>query len=125
MPTLLEIVKHPGGELDPVIKNAYPNRVKALLLLGRFQEQESLPLMMDIIRDDAKSFMEDLFGTGAFSTPDMCRFQALSYALMAIKSILAAYPNAQIENELRQWQQRDFKFLGMDGRDITDRLKRP
>ena len=83
------------------------------------------PLMMDIIRDNAKSFMADLFGTGAFSTPDMCRFQALSYALMAIKSILAAYPNTQIENELRQWQQRDFKFLGMDGRDITDRLKRP
>ena len=124
VPILLEIVKHPGGELDPVIKNAYPNRVKALLLLGRFQEQESLPLMMDIIRDDAKSFMADLFGTGAFSTPDMCCFQALSYALMAIKSILAVYPNARIENELHQWQQRDFKFLGMDGRDITNRLKR-
>ncbi len=124
IPTLLAIVKHPGGPLDPVVKNAYPNRVKALLLLGRFQEQESLPLMMDIIRDDGQRYMADLFGSNAFATPDLCRFQALSYALMAIKSILAAYPNTDVENELHQWQQRDFKFAGLDGRDITDRLKR-
>ena len=78
IPMLRRLVMEPGGACDPVVKGAYPNRVKAILLLGRFADAEIAKTLKSIVLDNADGFMKDLYGQGAWKTPELCRFQALS-----------------------------------------------
>ena len=124
MPMLREMVASPGGEVDPAVKGAYPNRIKAILLLGRFADAEIAQTLRKIVLDNADAFMKDLYGHGAWSTPEMCRFQALSYALMALKSILARHPEATLAKELSDWQANHASaFVQPDGIDLRERLR--
>ena len=123
LPVLRGIVSDPGGETDPVIPKAYPNRIKAILLLGRFADADSVGPLMGIVRDGARRFTESLLKAGAFRTPDLCRFQALSYALMALQAILAKHPDAQLAAELRAWQRRPMSFMGAENENLASRLR--
>ncbi len=124
IPMLRRLVAQPGGPCDPVVRGAYPNRIKAMLLLGRFADAEIAPTLRDVVLDNADRFMKDLYGQGAWSTPEMCRFQALSYALMALESILRRHPNAAMAKELSDWQKNNApSFPQREGVDLRDRLR--
>lgn len=98
IPVLREIVANPGCAKDPVIKNAYPNRVKALDLLRNFKDKKSVPVMQEIVADKAKKFVAGLPAANAFGGGEpVCRFQALSYAIMALKEMGAKIPKVEIE----------------------------
>lgn len=124
IPMLRRLVMQPGGACDPVVKGAYPNRVKAILLLGRFADAEIAKTLKSIVLDNADGFMKDLYGQGAWKTPELCRFQALSYALMALKSILAKHPDAAMSAEIADWQaHRAPSMVQPEGVDLRDRLR--
>ena len=124
IPMLRRLVMQPGGACDPVVKGAYPNRVKAILLLGRFADAEIARTLKSIVLDNADGFMKDLYGQGAWKTPELCRFQALSYALMVLKSILAKHPDAAMSAEIADWQaHRAPSMVQPEGVDLRDRLR--
>lgn len=113
-PVLREIVGHPGGARDPVIRNAYPNRIKALDLLRQFRDRASVPALQAIVRDAAKTFTAGLAEAQAFGGGEpVCRFQALSYAMMALRDMGADIPDVA------------FPVLRceLDGSDLADKLR--
>lgn len=112
LPVLREIVANPGCAKDPVVPRAYPNRIKALDMLRNFRDRESVPVLQAIVRDGAKEFVAGLAEAGAFDAAN-CRFQALSYALMALREMKAAIPSVTLP-ELRN---------RLDGSDLSERLK--
>ena len=125
LPTLRGIVAHPGGEVDPVIERAYPNRIKALDMLGRFADERSIPLLVDIVKDQARSFTTGLAAAHAFGGGDaVCRFQALSYALMAIQSILRKHPNRALSARMERLRDGLPPFKAPDGFDLCERLRK-
>ena len=123
LPVLREIVARPGGAMDPVVAKAFPNRIKALLLLGRLDGAACVPDLLGIVRDEARAFTADLRATGAFATPDLHRFQALSYALMALKAILVRHPDVAVVRALRTWQTQARILRAQDGTDLAPRLR--
>ncbi len=124
IPMLRRLVMQPGGACDPVVKGAYPNRVKAILLLGRFADAVIAKTLKSIVLDNADGFMKDLYGQGAWKSPELCRFQALSHALMALKSILAKHPDAAMSAEIADWQaHRAPSMVQSEGVDLRDRLR--
>ena len=123
LPVLREIVARPGGEKDPVVRRAYPNRIKALLLLGRFHDAASVPLLKAIVADGAEAFTRDLAPAQAFASPTLCRFQALSYTLHALRDILRKYPDPRVAQEVKVAQTRLPSMIVSDGVDLVDRLK--
>ncbi len=123
VPVLREIVRHPGGATDPVVVNAYPNRVKAILLLGRFRDREIVPTLRELVLDNAETFMKDLYSKRAFLSPQRCRFQALSYALMALKAILSVHPDPATARAIADWQKKPLEMIEREGVDLADRLR--
>jgi len=135
---LTEIVRQPGGKYDPAVAGAYPMRIKAIILLGRIGTADTVPLLMDIVRDGARRFTSDLplrdetakqasgwvnpYGEKSL---DAWRFAALSYALMALQKLLARFPNPALRAELVEWG-RNIKSLngGKNGADMADLLRR-
>lgn len=112
---LREIVSHPGCAKDPLVKKAYPNRIKALDMLRHFKDRESIPVLQAIVRDAAKSFTAGLAEAQAFGGGEpMCRFQALSYAMMALREMGAEMPYVDLP-EFRCW---------MDGTDLAEKLRK-
>ena len=124
VPVLRRLVAEPGCEIDPVIDKAIPNRFKAIAILGRFKDAKAISPLVELVKDDARSFTRDLLGAHAYNSPDLCRFQALSYSLMALKSILAVYPDAKVAAELEAWRARPLVIKGYDGFDLAARLKK-
>ena len=128
LPVLRQIVRNPGGAYDPVIKKAWPNRIKAIDFLGRFQDAESVGTLVDIVEDNAVSFVTGLVAAQAFGgtgNDGICRFQALSYALMALKSILRAHPDAAVSARLETWRKNFTERIpAADGYDLASRLRR-
>ncbi|MGN0847326.1 MAG: FAD-dependent oxidoreductase [Kiritimatiellia bacterium] len=124
LPTLRELVAHPGGEKDPVVPRAYPNRIKSILLLGRFADAASVPTLLAIAADGAGAFTRDLASAQAFASPMLCRFQALSYAFCALKAILARHPDERRMRDLASAQARLPPMPAGDGVDLADRLRR-
>ena len=123
LPALREIVARPGGERDPVVRRAYPNRIKALLLLGRFHDAASIPLLKAIVEDGAEVFTHDLTSAQAFANPMLCRFQALSYALCSLRDILRRQPDSRVAREIKLAQARLAPMVAGDGADLVERLK--
>lgn len=128
LPILREIVRNPGGELDPVIRRAWPNRIKAIDFLGRFKDAESIGTLVAIVEDNAVSFVNGLVAAQSFGPTGIdgiCRFQTLSYALMALKSILRAHPDADVSARLESWR-RNFhqRILASDGYDLASRIRK-
>ena len=68
--------------------------------------------------------MRDLYGKAAWSTDSDCRFQALSYAAMAMKAILAEHPDGAVMEEMRSWARGDLSFKRDGGVDLADRLRK-
>ena len=58
VPALRDLVAHPGGPTDPVVAGAFPNRIKALDMLGRFADAKSAPLLVAIVADEARAFTD-------------------------------------------------------------------
>ncbi len=123
VPILRRLVAEPGCDIDPVIEKAIPNRFKAIALLGRFRDARSAAQLVKIVQDDARGFTRDIAGCRAYDSSDLYRFQALSYALMALRSILAAHPDAGMTAELKAWRARPLELKGYDGIDLGARLK--
>jgi len=124
VPVLRRLVAEPGCEIDPVIEKAIPNRFKAIALLGRFQDVKSVAPLVEIVKDNAGGFTRDIAGCRAYESADLYRFQALSYALMALRSILSAHPDARVAAELEAWRTRPLVIKGYDGFDLAARLKK-
>jgi len=113
LPVLREIVANPGCAKDPLVKKAYPNRIKALDMLRQFKDRESVPALQAIVRDRASAFIAGLVEAQAFGGGEpICRFQALSYAMIALREMKAQIPDVALP-ELRCW---------MDGTDLSERL---
>ena len=128
LPMLREIVRNPGGACDPVVYRAWPNRIKAIDFLGRFQDAESVGTLVSIVEDNAASFVAGLVPAQAFGgtgNDGICRFQALSYALMALKSILRAHPDAAVVARLETWRKNYTERIpASDGYDLASRLRK-
>lgn len=82
----------------------------------------------EINGDKAASFVSGLVvaqSFGAAGNDGICRFQTLSYALMALKSILEAHPDAGVSARLESWR-RNFRqrILASDGYDLAVRLRK-
>jgi hypothetical protein len=103
-------VSHPNNS-DPVITHAYPNRIKSICLLGRLGDKASIPLFMDIVHDNAVAFTKDLLGTKLYYTSDRYRFEALSYALMSLGTLLEHHPDSDLRQELLVWNRKPLTLL--------------
>ena len=101
---------HPSGS-DPVVARAYPNRIKAICLLGRLGDKASIPLLRDIVLDGAVVFTKDLLGTKLYHTSDRYRFEALSYALMSLRTILKRHPDSRVRKELLAWNRKPLTLI--------------
>ena len=123
LPVLREIVTKPGGEKDPVVRRAYPNRIKALLLLGRFHDVASVPQLKAIVKDGATAFTRDLASAQAFASPELCRFQALSYALCSLRDVFRVYPDPHAVRDVVSAQARLPPFPTSEGVDLSQRLR--
>jgi hypothetical protein len=114
---------HPDGA-DPVIACAYPNRIKAICLLGRLGDQASMPLFRDIVLDNAVAFTKDLLGTKLYRTSDRYRFEALSYALMSLRTLLERRPDSRVREELLAWNRKPLVLLSeREESDLSPLLK--
>lgn len=121
---LRRLVAEPGCEIDPVVEKAIPNRFKAIALLGRFGDAKSIEPLVSLVVDDARNFTKDIAGCRAYESPDLYRFQALSYALMALKAILTAHPDARAAAKLEAWRAQTRAIRGYDGIDLAERLRK-
>lgn len=124
---LRNIVEHPGESnpngWDPLIRGAYPNRIKALCLLGRLGGQDSIPVIRDIVFDYADSFTEDLTippaergkamtGYQMFNgSKEQYQFAALSFALFSLTDLLKRYPDSSLSDALRAWNRKPFRLI--------------
>ena len=124
-PILRGIVAAPGGTADPPIPSAYPNRIKAVCLLGRLGDCAAIPLLAALVLDDAAGFTHGLVAAKAFRTADRCRFEALSYALMSLRTLLALEPSPEIRQSLLAWNRKPLTLASeRDGRNLAPALKR-
>ena len=107
LPVLRSIVSFPGErnpyKADPVIEDTYPNRIKALCLLGRFREREDFERIFQVIADDGMAFTQDLKPCGYFSTQARYAYEAVCYAVAALLQIIAESPDEDLKFQLRQW----------------------
>lgn len=126
VPVLRDLVAHPGGPADPVVAGAFPNRIKAIDMLGRFADVESVPVLVEIVADGARTFTAGLADAGSFGGGDtMCRFQALAYALTALQAIWAKHPDRQTALRTSRLQAKLPPFKShLDGYDLGERLRR-
>lgn len=116
-------VSHPAGS-DPEVARAYPNRIKAVCLLGRLGDQASVQPLRDIVLDGAVAFTKDLLGSGLYRTPDRYRFEALSYALMSLRTLLKSQPDSRVREELLAWSRKPLTLLSeRDKSDLAPMLK--
>lgn len=124
------IVKTPGEAnpdgCDPVVPEAFPNRIKALCLLGRLHDGESIPLLKKIVQDEAKAFTADLpTGSASWKTQDQYRFAALSFALFSLMALLKRNPDPVLRETLLAWSRRPFVLpAGRDRFDCAPMLRR-
>lgn len=123
---LREIVAHPGGVLDPVVSGAYPNRIKALDWLGRWDDCASAPILAAIVRDGARAFTADLASARAFENETLCRFQALSYALQALRALARRHPeDTALAHTLAACESSLPPLVLPSGVNLTARLRAP
>ena len=127
---LREIVCHPGTAnpdgCDPVIPDAYPNRIKALCLLGRLGDLKAIPPLRELVLDYARNFTADLPLNGKIrKTQEQYRFDALSFALFSLVALLRRYPDPSVRDSLLAWQKRPFVLrAGRNQYDCAPMLKR-
>ncbi|MDQ0291337.1 FAD-dependent oxidoreductase [Oligosphaera ethanolica] len=108
----------------PVPAGAYPNRIKALCLLGRLGDGEAVPLLLALVEDYAAAFCADLAGDGGPYAQANHVNNALSYALFALAAINDRYHPAGLAARLRQWSQRPFVLhCGLNGDDRAPMLR--
>ena len=97
------------------MEKAYPNRIKAIDMLRMFKDRESAPVLKAIVSDGAKAFVAGLAKANAFGGGEpICRFQALSYAMMALREMRIPVPTVDLP-EMRYWG---------DGTDLSLKLKK-
>ena len=129
-PLLRGMVRSPGAAnpdgCDPVIPDAYPNRIKALCLLGRLGDREAIPLLCDLVLDYARRFTADLPWNGKKKkTQEQYRFDALSFALFSLVSLLRRYPDPRAREALLAWRRQPFVLpAGRNQYDCAPMLKR-
>ena len=127
---LREIVCHPGTAnpdgCDPVVPDAYPNRIKALCLLGRLGDPKAIPPLRELVLDYARNFTADLPLNGKIrKTQEQYRFDALSFALFSLVALLRRYPDPSVRDSLLAWQKRPFVLrAGRNQYDCAPMLKR-
>ena len=113
---LLEIVRNPGGERDPLVDYAYPNRLKAICLLGRIGPAEAVQPLMDIVADGGEKYTATLLKAKACDYSKYpgwvypfdgraagYRFAAVSLAVVALDLLLKRYPDPGTAVRIREW----------------------
>ena len=129
-PVLRGIVSNPGTAnpegCDPVIPDAYPNRIKALCLLGRLGDRKAIPLLRDLVLDYAQRFTADLPLNGKKKkTQDQYRFDTLSFALFSLVTLLRLHPDSNVQSALLAWRKQPFVLpAGRNQYDCAPMLKR-
>lgn len=58
--TFGEVMRNPGGRLDPLVDYAYPNRLKALCIAGRIDISGAEDILLGILTDAGKSYVASL-----------------------------------------------------------------
>lgn len=85
VPVLRALLRAPGPANDPTGPGIYPNRLKAIPLLARFGDRESVPLLRVLRADGAQAFTADIPArTGIFASPAAWRAEALAWVGTAL-----------------------------------------
>jgi hypothetical protein len=114
--TLGEIMRNPGGELDPLVDYAYPNRFKALCLAGRIDIPGSEEILLKILADAGKAYVASLLKAKAcdysrypgwvypFSgSENGYREAAVSLAVVSLVKILSRRKNVGAYKRFEAW----------------------
>ena len=118
---VLEHVLHnPGGEYDPPVDYAYPNRLKALCLAGRIDIPGAKNVLLAILGDAGKAFAATLAKAKAcdykrypgwvypFSgSMNEYREAAVSLAVVSLAKMLKRTNDTKVRNEFARWAERD------------------
>ncbi len=108
--TLLEIIKNPGSEIDPVIEKTIPNRVKAIYLLGCLGETRAIEPLLEILEDYAEKFTEDLPFYSLYNTKDDYKYLALSYTARALNTLIKLEPLKEYKERIKMWRNKPFEI---------------
>ena len=85
VPVLRALLRAPGPANDPTGPGIYPNRLKAIPLLARFGDRESVHLLRAICADGAQALTADIPArTGIFASPAVWRAEALAWVGTAL-----------------------------------------
>ena len=114
--TLGEVMRNPGGELDPPVDFAYPNRLKALCLAGRIDIPGAEDVLLGVLADAGKSYVETLKRAKAcdysrypgwvypFSGSETgYREAAVSLAAVSLVKILSRRENRNVRRLFDEW----------------------
>lgn len=103
VPYLRMILENP--KLD--VENLYPNRFRAITLIGRMKDKNALPLLLDILTNRREVFIKGLQGMSGRHEQEVM-FTCLSLTLVAIIRILEKYPNEEVEEKLSEFAEKPF-----------------
>ena len=114
--TLAAVMRDPGGEFDPPVDYAYPNRLKALCLAGRIGIPGAADVLLGILDDAGKSYTSTLTKAKAcdysrypgwvypFSgSMNEYREAAVSLSLVSLYKILSRNPDAGALERFKRW----------------------
>ena len=107
----------------------WEDRIKALAALGRYDDVASLKPLVETVLDDARGFCagyaDEKGRSFARMTNAYRRFQALSYALFAVRGILKRHPDESARRSLADWLARPLvlKCGARDNADLGPQIK--
>ena len=113
---LAEVMRNPGGEFDPLVDFAYPNRLKALCLAGRIDIPGAAEILLKVLDDAGKSYTETLTKAKAcdysrypgwvypFSGAlNAYREAAVSLSAVSLSKMLSRKPDDRVRRRLEEW----------------------
>lgn len=120
-PYLLEMIKNPPA----VTPGEYPAQIKAICLLGRLGYAPALPVILDIIEDNAETLSRDMPCEGYLRRRGDCVSHILAFSLFAAHHICNAHPELRdtAGDRIRSWAAKPIEVnAGWFGEDVSGDL---